>query len=104
MAGAGKASSGPNPPFSDGKGGGPGASTASGAHNFLTDPKGSGPATGSRDFTKESRSQSEASEEVKPNPQEIPTGGKVLLADPGPVSAKVSGTAQHVEHKPFKGM
>jgi hypothetical protein len=74
-----------------------------GGHDFLTDPKGSSEAAGGgRDFTKESRPQSEAKPEVVPNPQEIPKGGKILFADPGPVSAKVSGTAQHVEKKPFK--
>jgi len=63
--------------------------------------------TGGRDFTKESRPQSEAKPEVVPNPQEIPAGGKVLQADPGAVSAKVSGTAEHTtptSKLPVKGL
>jgi len=91
------------PPFatSDGKPVTP-SGNEGGAHDFLTDPKGGSCQGGARDFTTESRPQSEAKQEVVPNPQEIPAGGKILLADPGPVSAKVSGTAQHVEKKPFK--
>lgn len=69
------------------------AGAAKGGHDFLQDPKSASPSTGGRDFTTESRPQSEAKKEVEPNPQEIPTGGKDLKADPGPVSAKVSGTA-----------
>lgn len=86
-------------------GNGDGATTAgpnSGAHDFIKDPSTTQGASGGRDFTKESRSQSEASPEVTPNPQEIPAGGKILFADPGPVSSKVSGTASHIEHKPFR--
>ena len=92
------------PPFatSDGKPVSPSGNTASGGHDFNREPQTGSAAGGGRDFTKESRPQSEAKQEVVPNPQEIPTGGKVLLADPGPVSAKVAGTAQHVEKKPFK--
>ena len=93
------------PPFAtpDGKPVSPSSNVKGGGHNFLTDPKGNPSAAGGgRDFTKESRPQSEAKPEVTPNPQEIPAGGKVLLADPGPVSANVAGTAQHVERKPFK--
>ncbi len=80
-------------------------SGATGAHDFLTDPKGGGPASGGRDFTKESRPQSEAKPEVVPNPQEIPAGGKILKADPGPVSKTVAGTAAGVTGRnPFKGL
>lgn len=61
--------------------------------------------TGGRDFTKESRPQSTAKKEVEPNPQEIPAGGAVLKADPGPVSKKVSGTVTGVDGtKPFKSL
>ena len=105
MAQTGKMTSKDAPPFatSSGKPAGQG-STAGGAHNFLTDPKGGGPASGGRDFTKESRPQSEARPEVMPNEQEIPAGGKVLKADHGPVSRTVSGTAAGVDggKKPFK--
>jgi hypothetical protein len=53
------------------------------------------------------RPQSEAKAEVVPNPQEIPSGngGKILLADPGPVSKDVAGTASGVNTQtPFKGL
>jgi hypothetical protein len=66
---------------------------ASGAHDFIKNPLGNAPRTGGRDFTKESRPQSEARREVFGNPQEIPVGGEILKADPGPVSAVVSGDA-----------
>jgi hypothetical protein len=100
-----------SPPFAtpDGKPSGNAGGNASGAHDFVKDPKSGAAPSGGRDFTKESRAQSEAKPEVVPNPQEIPSGmgGKVLQADPTPVSAKVSGTAQHTgpsSPKPFKGM
>jgi hypothetical protein len=73
-----------------------------GARDFTRETNGGSGAGGGRDFSKESRPQSEAKAEVIPNSQEIPKGGKILLADPGPVSAKVSGTAQHAEKKPFR--
>lgn len=102
---SGKVSGTANPPFAtqDGKAQGQGTGS-SGAHNFLKDPKSHASASGGRDFTKESRPQSEANAEVVPNPQEIPAGGKILKADPGPVSQKVSGTAAGVDggRKPFK--
>jgi hypothetical protein len=105
MAQSGNSGNGQTPPFasSDGKPTNQGTG-ASGAHDFLTDPKGSGPAAGGRDFTKENRPQSEAKPEVVPNPQEIPTGGKILKADPGPLSRTVSGTAAGVDggKKPFR--
>lgn len=94
-----------NPPFAtkDGKPISPTSDTASGGHDFLTDNTGSGPATGGRDFIKESRPQTEAKPEVMPNGQSIPAGGKILLADPQPVSRKVSGTAEPINNpKPFK--
>lgn len=83
-----------NPPFAtkDGQPANQGQS-ASGAHDFVRDPKGSAASTGGRDFTRESRPQSEARPEVAGNPQEIPAGGAILKADPGPVSVSVSGTA-----------
>jgi hypothetical protein len=104
MAQQGKSTSPAAPPFatSQGKPANQG-SGATGAHNFLTDPKGSGPATGARDFTKESRPQSEAKEEVTPNSQEIPTGGKTLKADPTPGGfSSGTGGVQGVTKKPFK--
>jgi hypothetical protein len=105
MAQSGKMANTAAPPFAtkDGKPAGQGQ-TAGGGHDFVSDKQGDATASGGRDFTKESRPQSEAKPEVVVNPQEIPAGGKILMADPGPVSAKVSGTAQHVQKAPFKGL
>lgn len=88
------------PPLGNGKGSTDGGGTYTGSHNFLTDPKGSGPATGGRDFSKENRPQTQAKPEVQPNTQEIPKGGKILYADPGAVSDKVGGSCE--QKKPFK--
>lgn len=104
-----------NPPFSNG-----GKTTmagSSGGRDFSKESRPQGGAesggksfnsnnSGGRDFSKESRPQSEAKQEVKPNPQEIPAGGQILKADPGPVSSKVSGTAPGVSggKAPFKGL
>lgn len=107
MAQDGKVTSASNPPFGNGKGATTEAGSYSGAHDFVTDPGSNAPAPKGRDFTKENRPQSEARPEVVPNPQEIPAGGKILKADPGPVSAKCSGTAVGVSGAPkpfrFKG-
>jgi hypothetical protein len=107
MAQSGKVSSAANPPFSDdGKAANQGA-TASGAHNFLEDPKGSGNPGGVRNFAKWNRPQSEAKPEVQPNPQEIPAGhgGRLLRADPsGPSAMTPSGGVQGVSKMPMKGM
>ena len=95
MAQDGKMHGAANPPFatSNGATANQGAGS-SGAHDFVRDPNSSVRGSGARDFTKENRPQSEARPEVVPNPQEIPAGGKDLKADPGPVSATVSGTAE----------
>jgi hypothetical protein len=92
---------GAEPPFSNG---GSNMGSSSGGRDFTQENRPQGSAedggksfnsnnSGGRDFTQESRPQSDAKAEVVPNPQEIPSGGKVLKADPGTVSAKVSGTA-----------
>lgn len=74
---------------------------SSGAHDFVTNPKSNSPATGQRDFTKESRAQTMGSPPV--NPAEIPAGGQVLKADPTGLSACApSGGVQGVAHKPFR--
>ncbi len=104
MAQTGKSSSPAAPPFatSQGKPANQG-SGATGAHDFLEDPKGSGPATGGRDFTKESRPQTEAKREVVPNQQEVPRGGTILKADPTPGGfSSQTGGVQGVSKKPFK--
>lgn len=92
------------PPFGNGKGATQSGSSSSGGHNFLTEPSTKSTMSGGRDFTKESRPQSMAKQEVVPNPQEIPAGGVILKADPGPVSAKVAGTACSIGScpNPFK--
>jgi len=107
----GKVNSPASPPFStpDGK---PAAASggSDGAHDFIKDPNSSGVRAGGRDFVKESRKQSEADPRGpgNPNTQEIPTGGKNLKADPGPVSKTVSGPAgggvKGVPQTPFKGL
>jgi len=77
----------------------------SGAHDFLKDPKSHAPATGGRDFTKESRPQSEAEARSagNPNADSIPSGGKDLKADPGAVSKNIAGMTSGVTPpKPFK--
>src|ERR1700722_14911564 len=91
-------------PFStvDGKPQGQGT-TGSGGHDFLTDPKGTPTGGGGRDFTKENRTQAGMKDGNPPNPNEIPEGGKILKADPGPVSktAKANGLNTDAGHKPF---
>ncbi len=74
---------------------------ASGAHDFVTDPKSHSPATGVRDFTKESRPQKMGA--CEPNPQEVPAGGRILKADPsGPAANPPSGGVMGVSQKPFR--
>lgn len=98
-----------SPPFAtaDGKPVNP-SGGASGAHDFVTDPKSHSPSTGGRDFTKESRVQPPVkdSQDTTISPESIPAGGRILKADPMPVSKMVSGTAQGVTpaKMPFKGM
>lgn len=89
-------------PFGNGKGATM-AGAAGGGHDFTKEPESHAPSSGGRDFTKESRPQSMARAEVVPNPQEIPAGGKVLKADPGPVSKTVAGSAPGPQPpKPFR--
>jgi hypothetical protein len=83
------------------------AKGGSGGNDFLTDPQGKGTKGGvSFDPMKQSRSQPKMSAQAgKPDAASIPSGGKILLADPGAVSKKVSGTAAGpIEPKPFKGL
>lgn len=98
-----------SPPFAT-AGGKPVApsSGASGAHDFVKDPRGSATASGGGfDVTKQNRLQAEADPlgAGNPNSQEIPAGGKTLFADPGPVSKTVSGSAPGpTPAKPFKSL
>lgn len=89
-------------PFGDHKGATEGGG-ATGAHDFLTDPKGSGAASGGRDFTKESRAQTAGAPGY--NAESVPEGGTLPFpaADAKGPSAADVGTAVAVEkHKPFK--
>jgi hypothetical protein len=102
-----KMSGAASPPFAtkDGKPQGQG-SGSSGAANFVTDANSKvGDKTGPGYLMKD-RPQSEARPEVVPNPQSVVAGGKILKADPGPVSAKVAGTAASIPSvpRPFKGL
>jgi hypothetical protein len=97
-----------NPPFAtaDGNVKNP-TGGASGAHDFVTDPKSHSPSTGGRDFTKESRPQPGPVESADSTicPESIPAGGRILKADPMPVSKMVSGTAQGpAQPTPFKNL
>lgn len=104
----GKISDKAAPPFatSGGKPVNPSGSNKGGGRDFLTDPAGGSNKGGGRDFTKESRPQTDAKPEVVPSKGEIPEGGKDLMADPGPVSKMVSGSAMGIDGgpKPFKGL
>ena len=92
------------PPFGNGQGATSSGGAARGGHDFLKDPKSAASSTGGRDFSKESRPQSMAKQEVAPNQQEIPAGGTILKADPGKVSKTVSGTAEcpTAQRRPFR--
>jgi hypothetical protein len=110
MAQSGKASTDKAAtPFStrDGKPTGQGTG-ASGGHDFLTNPKGTSTGSGGRDFTKENRPQTGMKDGNPPNPDQMPAGGKILKADPGPVSKTAKGngmvTGSPDERKPFKSM
>src|SRR5271163_2184274 len=84
MAQDGKMTSTSAPPFATGDGKPTSSAAGKGAagHDFTKDPKTGAPPVPGRDFTKESRSQSEARPEVEPSKGEIPAGGKDLKADP----------------------
>lgn len=73
--------------------------------NFVENASSAQAPHGGRDFTRESRSQSEATPEVVPNPQEIPAGGKILMAEPG--GANVTGDTSNTPTatpRPFKSL
>jgi hypothetical protein len=94
-----------SPPFAtrDGKPVSP-AETKGGSFDFPKENTGSGAKTGGRDFTQENRPQVAGKlPPGLPNTDTIPAGGKVLLADPGPVSrsAKAGGIASGI--KPPRG-
>lgn len=63
-------------PFGNGQGATEAAGASTGSHDFLLNPKGSGPAGGGRDFTKENAAQ-KSGEPKDLNPQSVPAGGKL---------------------------
>ena len=90
-------------PLGDGNGGAGAGGSTDKSPDFSKVTTGGQTGGGGRDFTKEHRSQTaNATQEVGPNPQTIPAGGKILLADPRPVSAVVAGSTG--TKSPFKGM
>jgi hypothetical protein len=93
-------------PFGNGKGGTQAVGPYTGAHDFLTDPSGSGPKGSGRDFTKESRPQPADGAPKEINADSIPAGGRLPFPsiDPnGKASCADVGTKVAVEtHKPFK--
>ena len=92
-------------PFGDHKGSTQAAGPYSGAHDFLTNPKGSAPPGSGRDFTKESRPQKADGPAPDINADSVPDGGKLPYpaADPkGPSSADAGTLAGAAKHKPFK--
>jgi hypothetical protein len=93
-------------PFGDSKGATQAAGGATGAHDFVTDPAGSGPGGGGgRDFTKESRPQPPDGPPKELCVESIPAGGRLPFpaADAKGPSAADVGTQVAVEkHKPFK--
>lgn len=93
-------------PFGNEKGATMADGPSSGAHNFIKDPESHAPSTGGRDFTKESREQSDG-----PLPTiddaSIPAGGKLPFGT-GDAWSKAEetadGTADTVKHTPFKNL
>lgn len=72
---------------------------SSGGHDFVTDPKSGAPATGGRDFTKESRPQKSGSDPV--NPEDAIGGGKPAFPDFPDPAGKGCGSIGN-EKRPFK--
>jgi len=92
-------------PFGNHKGATEATGGATGAHDFLTDPKGSGAAGSGRDFTKESRSQPANGAPKEINADSIPAGGRLPFpaADAkGPSAGDVGTIVAAEKHKPFK--
>lgn len=79
------------------------ATTSSGGHDFIEDPKSAAPATGGRDFTKESREQKDGDNGA--NADSIPEGGKDPFAQTDKVAKERYDVGTEVDaevHKPFK--
>jgi hypothetical protein len=94
-------------PFGDSKGATQAAGPSSGAHNFLEDPASHAPATGGRDFSKESRPQQMGYPEDRYCPYSPPEGGDMPFEqiDKASQASRDEMTGQLAEepkHKPFK--
>lgn len=102
MAQSGNSGNGASPPFATKDGKPTNQGTTGGGNDFLTNPTGTGDKSGGKDFLADGNRKQPAFKEPA-NPDSIPAGGKILKADPGPVSKKVSGTATAIANKtPFK--
>lgn len=109
MAQSGNSGNGASPPFASKQGKPANQGSGGGGNDFLTNNAGTGPKGGGKDFIAEgNRPQKAASADPDGtiNAQSIPAGGKILLADPLPVSKKVAGTAAGVSggKVPFKSL
>jgi hypothetical protein len=88
-------------PFGDAKGATQAAGKFSGAHDFTVDPTGSGSKTGGKDFNAEEPK--EVEDDIEPNKESVPTGGKILFADPPAGSKRTSPVgAPGSSVKPFR--
>lgn len=94
-------------PFGDSKGATQADGPSSGAHNFIEDPASHAPATGGRDFSKESRPQKDGDPEDRYCPDSPPDGGALPFGDTDKASqaARDDMTGQVADkpkHMPFK--
>jgi hypothetical protein len=93
---------GSSSPFGNGAGGDASGGGSNGGHDFVTDPKGTSTGAAPRDLLNTSRPQQANSEGMGCDPDSIPAGGRILLADPSAVSQKVGGPVQ--SGVPFKNL
>lgn len=94
-------------PFGDTKGATQAGGPLSGAHNFIEDPASHAPATGGRDFSKESRTQEKGDPADRYCPDSPPDGGDLPFddADKASQEARADMTGELVDkpkHVPFK--
>jgi hypothetical protein len=91
--------------YGSGSGKGSGSNGPAGGHDFTTDPKGA-PHGGAPTNPLKSYPSGALSEPDQVDPASIPAGGKILKADPRPVSAKISGVALPPQSvpSPMKGL
>jgi hypothetical protein len=90
MAQSGKSGGGASPPFATpgGKPSNQGTTSGGGGFDFLKDPTSKEGATKPADLIAEGNRPQPAYKALPglPNAESIPAGGKILMADPGPVS------------------